>query len=650
MDRDQHSSGGWSGEPDSSQPTPDRPSAPPHAIGIEGGGTRSTAVLWAIDRGSVIDRMNGPALNLSHTPDDQLRTILAAFQSRWADTPPHIVGICVAGARTDPDRARLERAAAALWPEAAVAVQHDMISALMAGTGRARGLVVISGTGSNVFAVDDTGREQRAGGWGRFLGDVGSGYWIALEGIKAFLRHLDFGGAPSPLGAGLLRAALLNVPDDFIGWMESVEKDRVAALAPAVIQAAEAGDPDALRVVEQGMHELAQRARYLLDSMDWSSGPVDVVPWGGLLRGSALARRLLEAELHEHPRFGRFALETTEGAIGAALFGIRQTAPTALPSIQMPPPSVRPPKSTLDAEDEDLAQALTEQLNPRTTAIDRATIEEALELMLAEDALIVPAVAAEREHVAAGVRLVTASFRAGGRLIYVGAGTSGRLGIVDASECPPTFSVDHSMVQGIIAGGVQALWRAQEGAEDNPNAGALAMRHRLVGPNDTVCGIAASGRTPFVWGALREARAAGASTIMVTCNPRIRAKLELLADCVICPETGPELITGSTRLKAGTATKLVLNQLTTLAMIQIGKVYGNLMVDLTPACFKLDDRSIRILMRATGKSRQAAAELLAHAGGHLKRALVMGLLDLTPEAADARLAAAGGVIAKTLEE
>jgi N-acetylmuramic acid 6-phosphate etherase len=521
-----------------------------------------------------------------------------------------------------------------------------MISALFAGAGRARGIVVISGTGSNVYAVDDTGRERRAGGWGRFLGDVGSGYWIALEGIRAFLRRLDFGGSDSLLGSELLRTALLNVPDEFINWMETVPKDRVAALAPAVILAAESGDHDAQTVLNQGVSELAARALLLVDTMAWTDGPVDILLWGGVFRGSSWFRERMASELQDHPGVGRVFAPEAEGALGAAWFGIQQAGKPAHPF----EPSDAAVETTLDQDDRDLADAMTEQINPRTVGLDQATVEEALGLMLDEDAEVVPAVAAERAHVAAGIRLVTASFQAGGRLIYVGAGTSGRLGIVDASECPPTFSVDPSMVQGVIAGGVQALWRAQEGAEDNPEAGALAMRYRRVSDRDTVCGIAASGRTPFVWGALEAARQAGASTIMVSCNPRIRAKLESIADVVICPATGPELITGSTRLKAGTATKLVLNQLTTLAMVQIGKVYGNLMVDLTPACFKLDDRSVRILMLVTGLHRSSAAELLARADGVLKRALVMGVMGVDAGEADARLKQAHGVVASALDK
>src|SRR6185437_6961972 len=247
----------------------------------------------------------------------------------------------------------------------------------------------------------------------------------------------------------------------------------------------------------------------------------------------------------------------------------------------------------------DLDPRLTERRNPRTASIDLASPLEIVDLIQAEDRTVPEAVASQREAIARAISLVEQAFRAGGRLFYVGAGTSGRLGVLDASECPPTFGTDPEMVQGIIAGGLDALVRSQEGAEDVAADGAAAMDARGVGRHDVVIGIAASGTTPYVRGALERAKERGACTVIVSCSPP-PADVVTRADVAILPITGPEVVTGSTRLKAGTATKLVLNTITTGAMIRIGKTYGNLMVDLRAMSQKLVDRGERILIEVTG--------------------------------------------------
>jgi N-acetylmuramic acid 6-phosphate etherase len=264
---------------------------------------------------------------------------------------------------------------------------------------------------------------------------------------------------------------------------------------------------------------------------------------------------------------------------------------------------------------------LTEYSNPRSRNIDRLSTREIVELINAEDMLVAPAVRKERLKIAAGVDMLVEHFRKGGRLFYVGAGTSGRLGVLDASECPPTFGVKPTLVQGIIAGGKKALVRAVEGAEDIANDGAEAITKRRVCDKDVVVGIAACGLTPYVRGALKQAKKVGAGTIFITCSPQ--AVRNAPADIVINPVVGPEVITGSTRMKAGTATKLVLNTLTTTAMIKMGKVYGNLMVDLNATNNKLRDRSQRIVSQMTGLSKSKAIKLLAQAKGKVKAEIVM---------------------------
>jgi N-acetylmuramic acid 6-phosphate etherase len=263
----------------------------------------------------------------------------------------------------------------------------------------------------------------------------------------------------------------------------------------------------------------------------------------------------------------------------------------------------------------------TEKRNPKSTHIDTLSTLEIVDLINSEDRTVPQAVGSQRESIAAAIDLIVECFREGGRLFYVGAGTSGRLGVLDASECPPTFGVKPTLVQGIIAGGRRALVRSIEGAEDHVEDGATAIDKRRVSPKDVVVGLAACGMTPFVRGALQRARQIGAATVFVTCAPE--AVESLRADVIINPVVGPEVITGSTRMKAGTATKLVLNMLTTTAMVKLGKVHGNLMVDLHAVNNKLRDRSARIVMELTRLSRRQAEALLRQAEGKVKAAIVM---------------------------
>jgi len=294
-------------------------------------------------------------------------------------------------------------------------------------------------------------------------------------------------------------------------------------------------------------------------------------------------------------------------------------------------------------------QRLTERRNPASRAIDRLPPREIVELINAEDRRVAEAVGEEGEAIARAMELAVEAVRAGGRLIYVGAGTSGRLGVLDAAEMPPTFGTDPEMVQGIIAGGFGALVRAKEGAEDHPEDGAAAIDEKEVDGRDFVLGIATSGTTPFVHGALGRARERGARTGFLLRTPPSDA-LRAKHDVVIAPLVGPEVITGSTRMKAGTATKLVLNTITTGAMVRLGKVYGNLMVDLQVTCRKLQDRGERILAGTLGLRREEARELLGRAGGHVKSALVMHLRGVERDEALRLLQEADGVVAAVAPE
>jgi len=285
----------------------------------------------------------------------------------------------------------------------------------------------------------------------------------------------------------------------------------------------------------------------------------------------------------------------------------------------------------------------TEQRNPRTQRIDSASSLEIVDLMNAEDETVAGIVHGEREKIARAIDLLVNAFKTGGRLFYVGAGTSGRLGVLDAAECPPTFGVPPSMVTGVIAGGYTALVKSAEGAEDDVNAGAADIETAGVTNRDVVVGIAASGTTPYVRVALSRAQTLGARTVLLTCGTPPKALTET-CDVIINPVTGPEVLTGSTRLKAGTATKLVLNTLTTGAMIRLGKVYGNLMVDLMAMSQKLHDRGERIVMECCGVGRAEARAAIERAQGSVKLAIVMVRKRVDLNDARRLLETAGGFV------
>jgi N-acetylmuramic acid 6-phosphate etherase len=277
----------------------------------------------------------------------------------------------------------------------------------------------------------------------------------------------------------------------------------------------------------------------------------------------------------------------------------------------------------------------TEAINPATLAIDKQSAVDIVEGMLNEDRKMLAAVQREKDRIAVGVDIITQALRKGGRIIFVGAGTSGRLGIVESAEMPPTFGTTPELVQAIMAGGKNAVIRAKEGVEDNYEEGARSVNRLRPARKDVVIGVSASGMTPFVRGALTRARRAGSKIIFVTCDPR--TELQTFVDLTIAPAVGPEVIAGSTRLKAGTATKMVLNMLTTAAMVRIGKTYGNLMVDVQMGSEKLRDRARRIITIVTGLEYDEADKLLRRAHWNVKAAIVMQKTGLTYNRAVSRL-------------
>jgi N-acetylmuramic acid 6-phosphate etherase len=596
----------------------------PAFLGIEGGGTRTVALL-ADASGRLRQRIETGPANLRLLTDAQLRRQLRELARHFAR--PTAVGIGMAGAREESDRRRIRAAAALAWPGVPCWAGNDLDTALAAAecdvpdAARVTRVVLISGTGSCSFGRNVRGRTAKVGGWGHQLGDRGSGYEVALQALRAVVHSGDDLGHWPKLGARLLRALQLNEPNELVTWLHAAAKADVAALATEVFAAARNGDPIASRIVAETNAVLAGDATACARRLARPGEPVEFVFTGGVLRKQpGFARRLARELRRQWPGATVRTLEH-EGAWGA--LRLAQMA-AGFPRTHDPSIKVRPTAET-KARDFPIPQSTelspTERRNPRSLDLDRRSLESAVELMLCEDAEIPTALLAARGQIARVVRLVVAASRHGGRLFYVGAGTSGRLGVLDASECPPTFRTRPEQVQGIIAGGQAALWQSVEGAEDDLPAGARAVEFRGVGPRDVVVGIAASGRTPFVWGALHAARRRGAKTVLVCCNPHLRFARGRRPTVVIALDVGPEVLTGSTRLKAGTATKLVLNLVTTLAMVRLGKVVSNLMVDMNPSNAKLRDRAVRMVRDLTGAEADVAQAALERSGWVVKRAL-----------------------------
>lgn len=580
-------------------------------LGIEGGGTRTTAIV-SKDGVSAANRSEFGPTNIRIMTDAELRGRLEAIAS-WCPNPASI-GMGLAGARTETDRERVRQMARAVWPEASCTVTHDLEIALLAAgadPNRAR-VLVLSGTGSCCYGQDRQGRESKVGGWGHLLGDLGSGYAIGLAALRRAVFDLDRHGRWEALGSEILRQTMVNNPDELIGWAIQASKAEIAGAALAAFAAAQNGDPAAREVLSEAARDLARDALLCAKSLAGARGAASFILAGGVLLKQpgfgAMVARLIE---QGRPGSQVCPLER-EGAWGAVLLAARNGQSRHSPKSEAKPPVYVP--------EFEPGASPTEQRNPRSMNFDRLSIGAAIELMLGEEAGVAPAVLREKRALAKAVGFASKALKAGGRIFYAGAGTSGRLGVLDASECPPTFRAPPEMVQGIMAGGARALVQAVEGAEDDARAGAESVRFRGLGPKDVLVGIAASGRTPFVWGALAAARQAGARTVLLHFNPSLKIDRAHRPDALIAPNLGPEVLTGSTRLKCGTATKLVLNLISTIAMARLGKVAGNLMVDLNPSNVKLRDRAIRIVQELSGCDPAAARAALERNGWVVKAA------------------------------
>jgi len=551
-------------------------------LGIEGGASRSTAVLID-EEGRMLGRAEGGPCNLHLSSDREICALWKDLYSRIASEagvrePPSGVGAFLAGCRTPFDERRSRQLIRRIWPRARSVAGDDSLSAMEAALGSGDGVLLICGTGSFVRAR--RGRKlTQVGGWGHVGGDGGSGYWMGRAALRAIFRIQDERGKTDILAQRVLSFLKLNTLEDLVQWSLRASKSEIASLTRVIFSLPK--HPEVRFILKNAATRLADETALAAKKAGLRAPRVALNQ--GLAMHQPVFERILRREITRRLRGAKVFVSSAEGALGAALLA-RGKKGAALKI---------PKDAPVTSMDRGLARALTEQRNPRTMDLDRRSIPRLVKTLLDEESRTIPAIRPHAPSIARLTEWIVASLKHGGRLFYVGAGTSGRLGVLDAAECPPTFGSDPEQVQAIIAGGSEALHRAVESAEDRPEAGRQMIRDRGVRSRDVVVGIAASGSTPFVLGALREAHALGAKTALLTFNPnssfRLPGKFIRLAIA-----TGPEALTGSTRLKAGTATKLVLNMLTTIAMIRLGKVRSNLMIDLEPTCEKLHDRAARI--------------------------------------------------------
>ncbi len=601
-------------------------------LGIEAGGTHTVALL-ADDKGHLVKRLEAGPANFRLISDRQLRRLLKELAVQFPQ--PTALALGFAGARTTADRARLGRAAAGAWPGVPNYATNDLETALMAAPGSASvcRVLLLSGTGSCCYGRTPTGESVKVGGWGHILGDKGSGFEIGLRALKAVVYYFDRDGVWPTLGERILRALLLNEPDDLIAWIQTAPKNRIAALATEVFAGAAQSDRISRDILKGAAHSLARDAADCARRLVAAREPVEFVFSGSVLQkqpGFASQVRQLIKGLWKNSRFSPSnresawgAVELAKGLVSAKNPGFQFNGRPETTQRRFTGEAAAPSPGTTPASESPLRHLLlspTEQRNPRSMALDKMAVSKAIELMLDEDERIPQAIRKHAKEIEQVIRWIVAAFHGGGRLFYVGAGTSGRLGVLDASECPPTFRTEPDLVQGIIAGGQHALWQAVEGAEDDPVAGAKAIESRGVRKQDVVIGIAASGRTPFVWGALRAAKKRGAKSVLLCFNPNLVPPPGEMPHRIIPVDVGPEILTGSTRLKSGTATKLILNMFTTLAMVRVGKVLSNLMVDVKASNEKLKDRAARIVVELAGVDYGTARAALEKTGWDIKKA------------------------------
>jgi N-acetylmuramic acid 6-phosphate etherase len=573
-------------------------------LGLEGGGTKTAWVLvetraGAADTGSqwqVLDQGKLPPSNFRLETPDRLRAIFRDLPNRLDRA-----GIFLAGVATAEDRQALSRLCTEIWPNATIITGSDRESGLAAALDHGDGIVVSGGSGSSV-----TGRRgdriEKAGGWGHILGDAGGGYFLSIQALRLILREYDLHRGEMQFTTKILQALSLNNLDELVRWAQTADKMEVAMLAPVVFKAATDGDVRVMEIIEQGAGVLCEYTEAVASRLHLLAPKVVLL--GGLFHRDSIYTHAFRRRLKKNLPDARVAVAERAPELGAAWLAAETSDHIVLQS--------RPPQNEI----EDLAAALTEQRNPRSENLEKLSPRALVNLFVEEEKFVEDALRTAAADLARAVEIVTESLRKGGRLFYAGAGSSGRIGVLDASEIPPTFGAPADLVQAVIAGGVTALHRSVEGAEDEESAGAFALDERGITQSDVIIGITASGRTPFVLGALRCASSLGAKTILLTCNPS--GSQNAIVDLAINLAVGPEVLAGSTRLKAGTATKVALNIISTGTMVALGKVRGNLMIDLHTSNTKLRDRAVRVVAELKKCNYDSARQQLEEANWNLR--------------------------------
>ncbi|MEY2546806.1 MAG: N-acetylmuramic acid 6-phosphate etherase [Verrucomicrobiota bacterium] len=570
-------------------------------LGVEGGGTKTAWVLTERDGNElrVLDQGKLPPANLRLTSPEELRLI-------FSELPKEVnrVGAFLAGCATEEDRQSLVRLSAEIWPKAKIVTGSDRDSGVAAALGSADGIVVNAGSGSSVTGRRDQ-KIEKAGGWGHILGDTGGAYFLVVQALRLILREYDLRRGEVQFASKILHALALNNLDELVRWAQTARKIDIAMLAPVVCEAAANGDQHVVKILEEGASCLCEYTEAVATRLHMLAPKIVLI--GGLFQRDSIYAHTFRRRLKKNLPDARVTNAERAPELGAAWLAAEMSdAPTVRDKIDM------------DKID-NLAAALTEQRNPRSQNLEKMSAKQLVELFVEEEKFVEEALRNTIVDLARAVEMVAKALRDGGKLFYVGAGSSGRIGVLDASEIPPTFGASPELVQGIIAGGVTALYRSVEGAEDEESAGALAMDERSVKANDVVIGITASGRTPFVLAALQRAKSLEAKTISLSCNPESRANADV--DLAINLAVGPEILTGSTRLKAGTATKIALNIITTGAMVLLGKVRGNSMIDLHASNTKLRDRATRLVAETSGIDYESARQKLEAADWNLRAVL-----------------------------
>ena len=590
-------------------------------LGVEGGGTKTAWVLVESVAGEptpefrILDQGKLPPSNLRLTTPERLRQI-------FTELPTEIdrAGVFLAGCGTEEDRRLLKEICLGIWPKAGIVTGSDRQSGLAAALDHGDGIVVNAGSGSSV-----TGRRgdhiEKAGGWGHILGDAGGGYSVSIQALRLILREHDLRRGAIEFTAKVLHALSLNNLDELVRWVRRANKMEIAMLAPVVFDAATAGDPRMIEIIEEGARVLCEYTEAVASRLHVLAPKVALI--GGLFYRDSIYTHAFRRRLKKNLPDARMVVAERAPELGAAWLAAESGDHIDF--------RATPSKSEIDS----LAVALTEQRNPRSENLEKMSRRQLVDVFVEEEKFVQGALRAVVVELARAVEIVAESLRNGGRLFYVGAGSSGRIGVLDASEIPPTFGAPPELVQGVIAGGVTALYRSAEGAEDNETAGALVMDERRIKDIDVVIGISASGRTPFVVGALARAKQLSAKTILLTCNPTVAGVGDsgppgspipaTTADLMITLAVGPEIVTGSTRLKAGTATKIALNIISTGAMVALGKVRGNLMIDLHTTSTKLRDRAVRVVAELTESDYNSAREKLEASGWNLRD--IIGQVD-----------------------